>query len=730
MVTTTKALSGSSDFDNWLATLNISADAQLDVLRAIYRDALSVAASDKLIGLQAATLLAELGMDSDTLAAALLYDTVVNSPPERLQQLQQQHGKTVVNLIDSALQLHRIGDLHQYGQEDEQLERLRKMLLAMAEDIRVVLIMLALRLCLLRNTSRQQKTTVLRVQQAQETLDIFAPLANRLGIGQLKWELEDLALRDLDPQAYKKIARALDERRTDREIYIADVIERLRTALRDIGIQAEVTGRAKHIYSIWRKMQRKRLQFEQLFDIRAVRVIVGGINDCYAALGVVHSLWNNISQEFDDYIANPKENGYQSLHTAVIGPQGKTLEVQIRSQVMHRHAELGVAAHWRYKEGRGQNGSQDSALEQQIQWFRQMLEWRDDAANSTELLAQLKGETSQDRVYVITPKGTIVDLAYGATPLDFAYHIHTEIGHRCRGARVNGRIVPLNYQLHSGEQVEVLTVKVGQPSRNWLRPHLGYLRTGRARSKVRHWFRQQDREKNIVAGRQALELELRRLGLNLKQLDLEQLPGQFNSKSLDELYIALGNGDLTPTTVAATLQDLILPAPSKEHLPISRRQRSDKVTEQITIRGVGNLLTQLAKCCQPVPFEPIIGFITQGRGVTIHRQDCRNVLRLHSQQPQRFIEVDWGDAAEQQSHHAYSVDVQIDAYDRAGLLRDITTVLANEKVNVLAANTHSDKQRSTARMILTLEVISLQQLSKVLDKIAQLVNVISVQRKR
>ena len=728
MVTTTQIFADSGDFDNWLATLAVSSEQQLAVLRSAYQEAQSITAGDKLIGLQAAALLAELGMDADTLTAALLYDAVVQSTPERLSQLQHYYGKTIINLIDSALQLHRVGDLHRQDQKDEQLERLRQMLLAMAEDIRVVLLMLALRLCLLRNTPKQAEAA-LRSRQARETLDIFAPLANRLGIGQLKWELEDLALRDLDPQAYKNIARALDERRLDRETYISDVIKRLQGALRELGIQAEVTGRAKHIYSIWRKMQRKQLQFEQLFDIRAVRVIVDGINDCYAALGVVHSLWNNISQEFDDYIANPKENGYQSLHTAVIGPQGRTLEVQIRSRTMHRHAELGVAAHWRYKEGGRHGSGQDNTLEQQIQWFRQMLEWRDDAADSTELLAQLKGETSQDRVYVITPKGAIIDLAYGATPLDFAYHIHTEIGHRCRGARVNGRIVPLNYQLQSGEQVEVLTVKIGQPSRNWLRPHLGYLRTNRARSKVRHWFRQQDREKNIAAGRQALELELRRLGLNLKQLELEQLPKQFNIRSLDELYIALGNGDLTSTTVAAALQDLILPAPTAEHLPISRRQRSGSTAEQITISGVGNLLSQLAKCCQPVPFEPIIGFITQGRGVSVHRQDCRNVLRLRSQQPQRFIEVNWGDDAEQ-TNQAYSVDVQIDAYDRAGLLRDITTVLANEKVNVLAANTHSDRQHSTARMELTLEVVSLQQLSKLLDKIAQLVNVIAVQRKQ
>ncbi|MFO1425019.1 MAG: GTP diphosphokinase [Candidatus Competibacteraceae bacterium] len=624
--------------------------------------------------------------------------------------------------MDGIVKLDAIGELHQSSQHaGRQLESLRKMLLAMAQDVRVVLIKLAMRLHALRQLSRAPADEQQRI--ARETLDIFTPLANRLGIGRLKWEMEDLALRCLDPVTYKQIAVALDERRADRERYIARVMEELRDHLRQAGIHAEVGGRVKHIYSIWRKMQRKKLAFERIFDVRAVRVLVDTVNDCYAALGVVHAHWNHIHREFDDYIAHPKPNGYQSLHTAVVGPEGRTVEVQIRTAAMHQHAELGVAAHWRYKEGDAKPGN---ATHPQIAWLRQMLEYREDEADEGDLLERFKAEAFQDRVYAITPKGTIVELAQGATPLDFAYHVHTEVGHRCRGAKVNGRIVPLTYELKNGEQVEVLTAKVGNPSRDWLSSHLGYVRTNRARAKIRQWFIQQDQDKSIAAGRSALEREFQRLGI--RHLKLEKVAEKLNFAKTDELFAALGHGVLTTAQVVARIQDLLPTAPTAaESLPITRKPRpveSGAGKGDVQIRGVGRLLIQIAHCCRPVPFEPIAGYITQGRGVTIHRQDCANLLALAGRHHERIIEVSWGETPA-----TYPVDVMIVAHDRSGLLRDITSILANEQVNVLGANTLTDKATSIARMGLTLEITDVVQLSRVLDKIGQLANVMEAYRK-
>jgi GTP pyrophosphokinase len=530
--------------------------------------------------------------------------------------------------------------------------------------------------------------------------------------------MEDLALRHLQPAVYKGLARALDERRRDREQYIDGVVAQLNEDLRAAGIHAKVSGRAKHIYSIWRKMQRKRLPFEQIFDIHAVRVIADTVTECYAALGVVHAQWNHIPQEFDDYIANPKDNGYQSLHTAVIGPQGKTLEVQIRTREMHEAAELGIAAHWRYKEGAAAAGR---PWERQLAWLRQILDWKDES--SSDFLDRFKTEVFQDRVFVGTPKGTIIDMPQGATPLDFAYHVHTEIGHRCRGAKVNGRIVPLTYELKSGEQVEVLTTKEGTPSRDWLSPHLGYLKTSRALGKVRAWFRHQEQEKNIQAGRAALERELRRLDVSAKQVDLQKLAEQFNYHKPDELFAALGFGTLTIGQVCAKLQGLVLPPPEAPAGP--RKTPVPSRGGEIHIRGVGKLLTHLATCCKPTPFEPISGFITRGRGVSIHRQDCLNLLELVKQHPERIIEVSWGDGPDT----TYTVMIYIEAYDRTGLLRDITSILVNEQINVLASNTRTNTHTGLARMSLSVEISDVMQLSRTLDRIAQLPNIIEVRRK-
>lgn len=720
MVTLAKKPPDRAEFDDWLTHVQErwSLDETAVVQRA-YDDTTRVL-PDSLNGLAVADLLSDLGMDHESIVAALLHEAV-DQGLLPLTEVNEHYGLAIATLVDNAIQLHRIGEIHhQTGQDSEHLEKLRRMLLAMAQDLRVVLLMLVIRLCQMRH--HKQLPDIERQRLARETLDIFAPLANRLGIGQIKWELEDLSLYCLDPINYKKIARFLDERRADREQHIERVMTRLDTALQQAGINAQVSGRAKHIYSIWRKMKRKGLSFSQIFDVRAVRIMVGNVSDCYAALGVVHTLWKNIRQEFDDYIANPKENGYQSLHTAVVGPEGKTLEVQIRTSEMHENAELGVAAHWRYKEGENRH---DKTLENQIAWFRRMLELKDEATNAGDLFDQIKTEVFQNRVYVLTPKGDIIDLAQGSTSLDFAYQIHTEIGHRCRGARVNGRIVPLTYQLQSGDQVDVITVNSGNPSRNWLLPHLGYLNSSRARAKVRHWFRQQNREKNIAAGQQILEQEFQRLDLKIKPGDLKKIAEKYNLNKVDDLYAAIGGEDITTGNVISAIQEILFPRKRTGFLPISRKPKITTDTEEVRIYGVGNLMTQMAQCCQPIPFEPILGFITQGRGVTIHRQDCSNLLSLQTQHPERVIEVDWAGELEK----TYSVDIRIDAYDRFGLLRDITTVFANEKVNISSVNTLSDTETSTAHMEINLEITDLYQLSRLLDKIGQLPNVYQARRK-
>ena len=715
MVSSRQTALAGADFDTWLETLQARwSREQIEQVRQAYQlgGAPELAVADLLVGL---------GMNHDVVTAALLHEPVASDQLD-LTMVRDRFGPAIVRLVEGLTKLNDIGELHQSGRHvGSQLESLRKMLLAMAQDVRVVLIRLAMQLHLLRRLTRAPASDEERQRLARETLDLFAPLANRLGIGRIKWEMEDLSLRYLEPLAYKQIAVALDQRRADREHYIAAVVEELRGHLVQNRIRAEVSGRVKHIYSIWRKMQRKRLSFEQIFDVRAVRVMVETVNDCYAALGVVHAHWNHIHQEFDDYIAHPKPNGYQSLHTAVVGPEGRTLEVQIRTFDMHRNAELGVAAHWRYKEGGDAPGNEAA---QQIAWLRQMLEYRDDDSDEDDLLERFKAEAFQDRVYAITPKGTIVELPQGATPLDFAYHIHTEVGHRCRGAKVNGRIVPLTYELKNGEQVDVLTAKTGGPSRDWLSPHLGYTRSNRARAKIRQWFIQQDQENSISAGRAALEREFQRLGV--RSLKQEKVAEKLGFARPDDLYAALGHGALTIGQVIGRIAELLAPAPAEDSVPITRRPRSGDGAgrDDVQIRGVGQLLTQMAHCCQPAPFEPIIGYITQGRGVTIHRQDCANLLGLASQHHERLIDVSWGETPA-----TYVGDIMIVAYDRSGLLRDITSILANEQVNVLGANTLTDRATSIARMGLTLEITDVVQLSRVLDRISQLHNVVEVYRK-
>ena len=714
------------DTEGWLATLSGHyPEKSLAVLRRACEMAqrahggqLRASGEPYLLHLLAvADILVDLRLDYETIAAALLHDTVEDTEIT-LEMIEQAFGSSIARLVDGVTKIEFIHSVS--GSGAHQAESLRKLLLAMAEDVRVVLIKLADRLHNMRTLKHLPPEKQRRI--ARETQEIYAPLANRLGIWQLKWELEDLAFRYLEPESYRKLARSLDERRVEREQYIEQVIARLTGALQEAGIEAEVTGRPKHIYSIWRKMQRKGVGLDQLYDLRAVRILVNEVADCYHALGVVHTLWRHIPREFDDYIATPKENHYQSIHTAVIGPQGKTLEVQIRTHEMHRHAELGVAAHWVYKEG---GGARDGGFEQKIAWLRQLLEWKDESHDAGDFIDRFKSELFEDRVYVLTPQGDILDLPQGATPLDFAYAVHTEVGHRCRGAKVDGRIVPLTYELKSGEQVEIMTTRHGAPSRDWLNPQLGYIKISRARSKILTWFKQQDQEKHISEGKLALERELRRLGA--AGLDMGALVTELKFQEQDELLAAIGRGEVTTAQIAGAVHRL---QPLEERQPtVVKRLRS--VREQsggdIRIHGVGNLLTHIARCCKPVPGDAVIGYITLGRGVSIHRRDCPNILNLDSDKRSRLIEVEWRSSEPGES---YQVDVNLRAVDRSGLLRDVTTILAAEEVNVLAVNTATDPKQGIATMKLTLSIRDTAQLSKVLNRIAQLPNVLEAWRQR
>lgn len=607
------------------------------------------------------------------------------------------------------------------GLSAQQAEALRKMLLAIVTDPRLVLIKLAAQLHLLRES--REAPPAMREHIATETREIYAPLANRLGVWQLKWELEDWSFRYLDPENYKRIAGLLATKRADREKYIEDTIQAIQAALSEVGIACEVAGRPKHIFSIWRKMQRKGLSFEQLYDIRAVRVLVDSIADCYAALGIVHSLWPYIPGEFDDYIATPKDNLYRSLHTAVIGPGKLPVEIQIRTREMHEHAELGVAAHWRYKEG----GKANPAYEQKIIWLRQILEPGDrdgdrDTETGDDFLERVRSEIFEDRVYALSPRGEVIELPRGATPLDFAYHVHTELGHRCRGAKVNGKMVSLNQTLNNGDQVEIVTGKHANPSRDWLVPSLGYLASQRNRSKVRAWFRKQDEDQNRQQGKQLLERELQRLAIHGNTVP--ELLADFKFDSAEQLYQAIGEGEITIAQITGAIQRRAQPQDMPSIVP-RRAAATTRQSSGITVDGVDDLLSHLARCCAPVPPENIAGFITLGRGVSIHREECPNLKRLAIEHPERVIPVDWGVGEDR----SFPVDVNVRAFDRRGLVRDISSVLADSKINIHAMNTVTDAGDGVADMNLKVTVHDLQELSRVLTRIQGLPNVLSARRK-
>jgi GTP pyrophosphokinase len=658
-------------------------------------------------------LLDDLGCDDDTRAAAWWY-ALARTRPEIWTQQAPAQSEDVRRLVEGQQQAETVWALHKNRGQRSGAEGLRRLLLAIIRDLRVVYLLLARQLALLRVASRMDESG--RRALAELAADIHAPLANRLGIWQLKWELEDLAFRYLQPETYKRIASMLDERRADRERYIARCVRLLRDALRREGIEADVAGRPKHIYSIWRKMQRKGVEFGGLYDIRALRVLVDSVAECYAALGVTHALWPNVPNEFDDYIARPKGNDYRSLHTAVIGPEGKTLEVQIRTREMHRASELGVAAHWRYKEG----GGSDAAYQQRVAWMRRLLEARDeDGDDGVGLLAGLRSELAEDRVYLLTPKGEVFDLAAGATVLDFAYHVHTMVGHRCRGAKVNGRIVPLTWQPVSGDRVEILTGKEPAPRRDWLSPQQPFLRTASARGKVRAWFRRVDAEANLAAGKQILERELKRLALN--ERNAERVHAKLGYKTQDELLTALALGEVGGAQLARALGETETPAAIPQRPPPRAEKRKPGA---LTIEGVGNLLTALARCCQPLPGDPVAGFITRGRGVTVHRADCASLARLRARVPERVIEVHWGESGER----AYEVEISVSGYDRKHLHRDVTAAIANAGAQIVSSGSRADPLRGEVRMRFVLRLRDFGELSALLARLMALPNVIDAHR--
>ena len=658
--------------------------------------------------------LAKLDADSDTLAAALL-----RNYPGLLTALgpafESAHPAIAVLLEGQAAAAH-VAKLHAERASGGGSEGLRRLLLAIVRDLRVVPILLARQLARMRFAGRLPEAQ--RRALAALTRDIHAPLANRLGIWQLKWELEDLAFRYLEPQTYQRIARLLDEKRADREGFIRDVIHTLREAMAAQGIRADVAGRPKHIYSIWKKMQRKDVPIGELYDLRAVRVMVDDVAACYAALGVVHATWTPIPSEFDDYIARPKSNDYRSLHTAVIGPEGKTLEVQIRTFDMHRQAELGVAAHWKYKE----SGSQaaDAAFDRKIAWMRRLLDTSAESGrdgDDAQLARALDTELVEDRVYVITPKGEVIDLPAGATPLDFAYHVHTEVGHRCRGAKVDGRIVPLDHVLRSGDRVEILTGKVAEPRRDWLVVANGFLASSRSREKVRTWFHKLDRARNEQAGRELLDKELRRLGL--LGADLAPARERFNLASDSDLLVQVALGDLGPHQVGRVLLEHERAASQPAAPPVPTvmvaRRKAAPPRSDFTVEGVGNLLVQLARCCQPVPGDAIAGYLTRGRGVSVHRPECAAFQRLAGKEPQRVLPVEWARAGSQ-----YEVDVEVAALDRKWLLKEVSNVIAQEDAHVTSIRSEHERNGARVRLQLRLRVRDYGQLSTVLGKLAAL----------
>ena len=684
-----------------------------------------------------AKILVELKVPPIVVVAALLHDTVEDTTVT-LENLRNKFGSEIAQLVDGVTKLtnlprvnradgrdknaqsegeHQRGvdgtliseDLQKSRRKDLATETLRKTLMAMGDDVRVVLIKLADRLHNMRTLSYIPESKRKRI--AKETLEIFAPLANRLGLWQIKWELEDLSFRYTQPDDYKAIAGKLADRRVNRETEVNQIILEIQKLMNEAGIKAEISGRTKHIFSIYQKMQQKDKAFENVRDLRGLRMIVTDIPSCYAALGIIHTHWRPIPNEFDDYIAAPKDNFYQSIHTAVIYSDGKPLEVQIRTQEMHQNAELGIAAHWMYKE----KGSQDEQYQSRVNWLRKLLDWRQDVEDAQEFVDGVKTDVFEDRVYVFTPHGDIIDLPIGASPIDFAYMVHTEVGNRCRGAKINGKLVTLDYRLKTGDQVEILTSKRGGPSRDWLNTHLGLVNTQRARSKIRQWFKKQDRDQNLSHGRDMLDRELKRLGI--VDLDIEGLARSFGYKATEDLHVALGSGDLPIGRIVNFIQEV---EEEKDALFTPKAPEVErKDSESVNVLGLKGILTNIAKCCNPAPGDDIVGYITRGRGATIHRRDCPNVLRMKDHE--RIVKVSWGEPK-----RTFPAIIQVKAYDRAGLMGDISTILANEGINMRDINIKIANNLATINLML--DISNINQLSRLLTLTESLPNVIEAFR--
>jgi GTP pyrophosphokinase len=694
--------------------------AQLDAARAALAESGAEQAA-LAAATEAARTVAALTHDADLALGTMLHRVRLARGAHDDAQIEARFAAASVRV---AIELERLGELHlpagwtaDQGLNAQQAEILRKMLLAVTADPRLVVAHLAEQLVELRDARALPSAQRLRL--ATETREILAPLANRLGVWSVKWEMEDLSFRYLEPDAYHRIARALSERRVDRERYIGEVCALLQRELSLAGVTAlAVYGRPKHIYSIWRKMQRKQLAFEQLFDVRAVRIVVESIEQCYAALGVVHALWRYVPGEFDDYIATPKDNEYRSIHTAVIGPEDKSLEVQIRSRDMDQYAELGVAAHWRYKEG----GARDLGYERKIEWVRHVLDPTHATQLEGDLIERVKRELFADRIYAMTPRGEVVDLPRGATPLDFAYQVHTGLGHRCRGAKIAGRIVPLNQPLANGDVVEIITGKQPAPSRDWLSPELGFLVSPKSRAKVRAWFRRIDESQHRALGREALDRELARVGGGPELI--APLVRELHAESAEDLQRRIGAGDIGAAALAQALTRLRAPSTAQIAPTRKRASRASATRSAVEIEGVGDLPTTLARCCAPVPPEPIAGYVTLGRGVTIHREGCANLLRMQALNPKRVLRVEWNS----ESNALLPVRIRVEAFDRRGLLRDVSDVMALERLSIDGVNSDTDPDDRIATIVMRTAVRDTEQLGRVLQRLSAVPNVLRALR--
>jgi GTP pyrophosphokinase len=698
-------------------TAQAQLDQALDLAAALYAGKTLGTGEDVLLhAVGMALQVAALNLDLDSRLAAILF-SATDFLPEASEKLTAQFGAPVAALVGNLYRLKGLRPLTEAtvqgtAEARAQAEILRKMLLAMADDIRVVMLRLASRTQTLRWFTDHD--TLARRDLARESLEIYAPLANRLGVWQMKWEIEDLSFRFIEPATYKRIAKKLDEKRAERENFIETATARLKDEMGKAGIAAEVYGRPKHIYSIWNKMRAKDLDFEEVYDVRALRIIVPDLRDCYTALGIVHALWQPIHGEFDDYISHPKGNFYRSLHTAVMAEDGRSLEVQIRTPEMHRHAELGVAAHWRYKEA-GAPARAESAYDEKIAWLRQLLSWRDEITDSAAWVEQFKRASLDDTIYVLTPQGRVIDLPKGSTPVDFAYRLHTDIGHRCRGAKVDGHLVPLTTSLANGQRVEITAAKTGGPSRDWLAP--GYLHSSRARQKVKAWFAAQQEAEMLTQGRAVIARELQRDGQT--QANLEDLAHKLGFKNPDAMFLAAARGEVGPRAVLVALRGAV---EETESGPEIQTRQSKAGNSRILVVGVDKLMTQLGRCCKPVPPDIVAGFVTRGRGVSVHRLDCPNFRNMAARNPERVIDAQWGGRQD----GIYAVDLLVEAHDRQGLLRDISDVLSKEKLNVTAVKTQS--KSGTARMAFTVELASAEQLQRMLDRVAEVEDVVRVRR--